>query len=120
MLMGWGGRRQEVVEIGDGLVYAVGDIHGRLDLLSQALARIDAHAKGRPATLVFLGDYVDRGPDSRGVVNCLRALQRTRERVICLKGNHEDLMVNGVRRRTLMLGRLVVFAAQLEIGRAHV
>ena len=105
MLMGLGGRRQEVVEIGDGLVYAVGDVHGRLDLLLPALERIEAHAAGRPSTLVFLGDYVDRGHDSRGVVEHLRGLQERRDRVICLKGNHEDLMVRGVRGRGMMLGR---------------
>ena len=102
-MMGLGGRRREVVEVGDGLVYAFGDIHGRLDLLLRALARIDAHAAGRPATLVFLGDYVDRGPDSRGVVEHLMELER-RGGVICLKGNHEDLMVRALSGGAVSLG----------------
>ena len=105
MLMPWPGRRQEVVEIGDGLVYAFGDVHGRLDLLLRALEKIEAHAAGRSAHLVFLGDYVDRGPDSRGVVEHLMQLQQSREGVICLKGNHEDLMVSAVRRRGFAVGR---------------
>ncbi|MEE9587252.1 MAG: metallophosphoesterase, partial [Hyphomicrobiaceae bacterium] len=54
------------------LLYAVGDIHGRLDLLRSLLKRIEADARGQvqasKRTLVFLGDYVDRGPDSRSVV----------------------------------------------------
>src|SRR3954470_21777281 len=53
--------------------YAVGDIHGRFDLLEMALIAIDDHADthDRDVRLVFLGDYVDRGPDSRRVVETL-------------------------------------------------
>ena len=47
--------------------YAIADLHGRLDLLEMALAQIASHAE-LPATLVTLGDYVDRGPDSRKVI----------------------------------------------------
>ena len=57
------------------LLYAVGDIHGRRDLLEALLGRIEADARNsgqsKRRTLVFLGDYVDRGPDSRGVVETL-------------------------------------------------
>jgi serine/threonine protein phosphatase 1 len=49
-----------------GLTYAIPDLHGRLDLLTSALAKIVAHAGGRAATVVTLGDYIDRGPDSGG------------------------------------------------------
>ena len=52
------------------LVYAVGDIHGRSDLLAKLLRQIEADAARQDAankTLIFVGDYVDRGPDSRGV-----------------------------------------------------
>ena len=67
------------------LLYAVGDIHGRLDLLERLLGLIERDATGRHAdrrTLVFLGDYVDRGPDSRGVVErlisgCLKVRSKT-------------------------------------------
>ena len=73
---------------------AVGDIHGMYDMLARLLVEIDAFSireRGiqRPK-LVFLGDYVDRGPDSRRVVRRIRALQG--EFALCLRGNHEDMM----------------------------
>ena len=57
--------------------------------------RISEHVGDGPFRVVFLGDYVDRGPDSRGVVEFLMALQR-RWRVVCLKGNHEALMLEAL------------------------
>lgn len=76
------------------LTYAVGDIHGRADLLDALLAKIDAHAASRARRLVFLGDYVDRGPASSSVLNRVRLLQRHETlHVVCLKGNHEDMML---------------------------
>lgn len=77
--------------------YAVGDIHGRLDLVRAAIDAIAEHAGTQPFRVVFLGDYVDRGPDSRGVIEYLIALERTWP-VLCLKGNHEDLMVKAITR----------------------
>jgi serine/threonine protein phosphatase 1 len=74
------------------LTYAVGDIHGRLDLLEQAIDTIGRHGQGLNTRIVFLGDYVDRGPDSRGVLQRLISLQRDLG-AICLKGNHEDMMI---------------------------
>ena len=72
--------------------YAIADLHGRLDLLEMALARITERAK-LPATLVTLGDYIDRGPDSRQIIERLMGgLGRNGWRLICLKGNHEDIM----------------------------
>ena len=72
------------------LIYAIGDIHGSLRKLRALLARCRRHARGRPASFVFLGDYIDRGPESAGVVRCLIALQaRLRGQVIALRGNHE-------------------------------
>ena len=69
--------------------FAVGDIHGDLDQLQRLLARLPA--LDADDTLVFLGDYLDRGPDSAGVVRFLMDLPaRTPARVICLRGNHED------------------------------
>lgn len=79
------------------LTYAVGDIHGCLDLLLPLLQGIEDHAAGRPHRLVFLGDYIDRGPDSAGVIRTLRQLQqRSPGDVVCLRGNHEDLMLTAV------------------------
>ena len=72
-------------------IYAVGDIHGRLDLLDQLLSVIDAdialHPTSRPLH-VFLGDYIDRGAFSRETIDRLIQLGRERECVF-LKGNHE-------------------------------
>ena len=72
-------------------IYAVGDIHGRADLLINLLRQIDdddiVQASGR-SVIVFLGDYIDRGPDSRQVIDLLLSCGRTKDAVF-LKGNHE-------------------------------
>jgi serine/threonine protein phosphatase 1 len=92
------------------LTYAIGDIHGCADHLRLLLEKIEEHRAGRPRKLVFLGDYVDRGPDSAGVVAQLRKLQdHEPEHVVCLMGNHEDLMLHahhtpGLRLNWLMNG----------------
>jgi serine/threonine protein phosphatase 1 len=73
-------------------IYAVGDIHGRADLLSDVLMRIDDDLKARPTAdslQVFLGDYIDRGPNSRQVIDLLIA-RRRQCNVLFLKGNHEE------------------------------
>lgn len=72
--------------------YAIPDIHGRLDLLDLALERIIAHSNGKPATIVTLGDYVDRGPNSRGVVERLMEWKSDVLSLVALKGNHEAMM----------------------------
>ena len=78
--------------------YAIADLHGRFDLLEMALACIIERAE-LPATLVTLGDYVDRGPDGRKIIERLMAgLGRDGWRLICLKGNHEDIMWQTCRR----------------------
>ncbi len=79
------------------LTYVIPDLHGRRDLLDLALARIDAHATGAAATLIVLGDYVDKGPDSRGVIARLRAGMPALWRTAMLKGNHDALMVAALR-----------------------
>jgi serine/threonine protein phosphatase 1 len=79
------------------LLYAVGDIHGRADLLADLLRRIEDDAAARAAaqkTLVFVGDYVDRGPDSRGVVDILLTGLPEGFQVHFLKGNHEALLLD--------------------------
>lgn len=76
------------------LTYAIGDIHGCSNKLCDLLARCEADVEGRHAKLIFLGDYIDRGPDSRGVIELLMDLQQARpDQVICLMGNHEDLLL---------------------------
>ena len=80
--------------------YAIGDIHGRLDLLDQLLAKIEADAatRGTTAKIVFTGDFVDRGADSFGVVERLAAgPRRAGDRFVCLRGNHDDLLVKAIR-----------------------
>jgi serine/threonine protein phosphatase 1 len=79
------------------LTYAIGDIHGSLNKLRKLIARCARHAQERPMTLVFLGDYIDRGPESAGVVRYVIELQsRLREQVIALKGNHEAVALGVV------------------------
>src|SRR5712675_772749 len=76
------------------MTYAIGDIHGCLDPLRELLARIEQHHGGADHRLVFLGDYIDRGPDSAGVIKTVQGLQRREPaNVICLMGNHEELMI---------------------------
>jgi serine/threonine protein phosphatase 1 len=73
-------------------IYAVGDVHGRADLLSALFMRVDDDLRARPtpdSVEVFLGDYIDRGPNSRQVIDLLIA-RRRRHNVLFLKGNHED------------------------------
>ena len=73
--------------------YGIGDVHGRLDLMEALIERIrrDDEARGPARTfLVFLGDLVDRGPDSRGVVDRLATRPPRFARNIFLSGNHEE------------------------------
>ncbi|WP_275185262.1 metallophosphoesterase family protein [Bradyrhizobium sp. CSA112] len=75
-------------------IYAVGDVHGRSDLLERLLAAIDADCKQRPVPrpiTVFVGDYIDRGPDSRNVLDLLLRWQKS-HKTIFLRGNHETFL----------------------------
>lgn len=75
-------------------VAAIGDLHGRYDLLTALEQRLRDEADAG-AAWVFLGDYVDRGPDSAGVLDWLRGRQQAApDQVICLKGNHEKMMLD--------------------------
>jgi serine/threonine protein phosphatase 1 len=76
--------------------YVVGDIHGRLDLLEQLLDKIHDEIISRPARkilLVFVGDLIDRGPNSAQVVERLRTYTHPRVRPIFLLGNHEEVLL---------------------------
>ncbi|MFL6849105.1 MAG: metallophosphoesterase [Sphingomicrobium sp.] len=76
--------------------YVVGDVHGRLDLLDQLLDDIHRDIAHRPPAkvlLVFLGDLIDRGPQSAQVVERLRAYRHPGVRPIFLLGNHEEVML---------------------------
>lgn len=74
-------------------VYAVGDIHGRADLLERLLDRIWADATCDANTLVFLGDYVDRGPSTKAVIDLLTGLERPGWEIVKLRGNHEQILL---------------------------
>lgn len=90
-LFGKSGKRAWAPE--DARLYAIGDIHGAASLLEQLLEKIDADAGGLDdAQLIFLGDYVDRGPDSKGVINRLIQLGADYPQTVFLKGNHEAVM----------------------------
>jgi serine/threonine protein phosphatase 1 len=78
----------------DTRIYAVGDIHGRADLLTETIVRIDEDIRRRPiqhVVEIYLGDYIDRGPDSKAVIDQL-AVRMVENRAVCLRGNHEALM----------------------------
>jgi len=83
----------------DALIYAIGDIHGRADLLKRLLDKIAADCVRQDpklrTTLVFLGDYVDRGEESRAVIDALLTLRDAGSfDSVFLKGNHEDALLN--------------------------
>jgi serine/threonine protein phosphatase 1 len=80
-------------------IYAVGDIHGRFDLLEGLLNRIqedDSLRGGQPGELIFLGDLIDRGPDSAKVVDRLMALRDERPGTRFLLGNHEEVFLSAL------------------------
>ena len=85
-------------------VYAIGDIHGRLDLFEQLIAAIDADDATRtPAetTVVLLGDLIDRGPDSAGVIDAAMAWGERRQ-VRLLAGNHEEMFLDSLKRTEVL------------------
>ena len=112
-------------------IYAIGDIHGRLDLLEQMIGKIsgDMDKHRGDGLVVTLGDYVDRGPDSRGVLDCL-ACNPFQIPYVPLKGNHEELLEKFLRDPTFgadwrRLGGLEtltsysVSAAPLMVGKGY-
>ena len=102
---------------GDRLVYAIGDVHGRLDLLEPLVRQIaDDVLVRRPEKrpmLVFVGDYIDRGQHSKGVIDYIIALRdQGGFEVRTLKGNHEEAMIN-------FLGDATAGAEWVEYGGAQ-
>ncbi|HEX8644460.1 MAG TPA: metallophosphoesterase [Allosphingosinicella sp.] len=96
--------------------YAVGDVHGRLDLLDRLLARIEADNRSRPRRrtfVVFLGDLIDRGPASAGVVELLRSWQPDGIEPVYLAGNHEEVMLN------VLAGQEGILPSWLKFGGAE-
>lgn len=84
-------------------VYAIGDVHGRADLLRDTFAKIERHRDAYPianAVEILLGDYIDRGPSSFDVIELL--LTRVRNGAICLKGNHEAFLLEFLKDPTIL------------------
>src|SRR5258708_34412064 len=79
------------------LTYVIPDIHGRYDLLDEALGSIAARSGGEAGLIVTIGDYVDKGPDSKVVVDRLMAGVEAGWSLIALKGNHDAMMVEALR-----------------------
>jgi serine/threonine protein phosphatase 1 len=97
-------------------VYAIGDIHGRADLLDALLADIERDIATRPPAetfLVFLGDFIDRGPSSRETLDRLSNLNGDRYKPIFLIGNHEEVLLR------LLAGERGLLASWLRYGGAE-
>lgn len=78
----------------DVITFAIGDIHGCPQKLELLVAVCELISAGRAARFVLIGDYVDRGPDPKGVIDFLIKQQfRDPERFICLRGNHEQMLI---------------------------
>jgi serine/threonine protein phosphatase 1 len=95
------GRAPRTYEVPDGQrVYAIGDIHGRRDLLDELITLIEQDSAQRPfaeSLIIFLGDLVDRGPDSRGVVERAMELRSWFFPTRFLMGNHEEVFLRALR-----------------------
>lgn len=80
-------------------IYAVGDVHGRFDLLLELLDQIeqdDRLREPRRKRLIFLGDLIDRGPHSQEVASLLSSAQRSAKRLVVLMGNHEAALLDSL------------------------
>lgn len=88
--------KRERLKYGDipDLIYAIGDVHGCLDLLLELEAKIKADCVNEQALIIMLGDYVDRGPNSSGVIEHLINSPNFNAKRICLLGNHELTMLD--------------------------
>lgn len=95
-------------------IYAIGDIHGRYDLLRDLMRRIEVHSRGLPDPevlhVVLLGDVVDRGPDSAKILNYLHEWTRHATGQVMLLGNHEEMMLRA------HAGDARVIRAWLKVG----
>lgn len=94
-------------------IYAIGDVHGRFDLLLELLERIRAHAitlrPNKHIRIVLLGDLVDRGGESRQVLEYAARLKAIGAPVVALKGNHEDMLLRVIDREISVQGTWLQF-----------
>lgn len=96
--------------------YAVGDVHGRLDLLDELISKVEldlAERKPRRALLLFLGDLIDRGPASAQVIERLRTYDHRDLRMVFLMGNHEEVLLR------LLSGERGILDSWLRFGGAE-
>ncbi len=106
------------------LTYAVGDLHGRLDLLEAMLEAVARDAAGETHDLVFLGDLLDRGPDSAALLRRIREVEAGEGRIFCLAGNHDRMLLDFLddpeqgARWLRIGGQETVFSFGLAPGRA--
>lgn len=80
-------------------VYAVGDLHGRFDLFEKILKEIGDDVTQNPVKtfkILFLGDLIDRGPDSAGIITRALQLSKSSKKLMFLKGNHEELFLSAM------------------------
>ncbi|MFC1862835.1 metallophosphoesterase family protein [Thermodesulfobacteriota bacterium] len=103
-------------------VFIVGDIHGCLDMLRELIDKIEWRPK--KDRLIFLGDYVDRGRDPKGVIDFLLELKEESDLVQCLLGNHEDLFLDYLKTGDLKLflhngGETTLLSYKVD-GKIHV
>lgn len=89
-------------------IYAVGDIHGRLDLLLKLQEKIlEDSQKYQSKTIVYLGDYIDRGPDSKQVIDHLINNPLPGIYEVFLKGNHEQMVTNIINDKNPDVGEMI-------------
>jgi serine/threonine protein phosphatase 1 len=74
-------------------IYAIGDVHGEIDLLSEALAHLRNSLRKKDRA-VFLGDYIDRGPDSKGCIDRLLEFREEHPNTVFLRGNHDQFLLS--------------------------
>ena len=116
-MLGWRKKKQALPRAPKGFrAYAVGDVHGRLDLLDALLSKVEQEVALRPAKrhlLVMLGDLIDRGPDSRGVVERMRTYSHGSIQPYFVAGNHEEVLLR------LVKGERGILANWLNLGGAE-
>jgi serine/threonine protein phosphatase 1 len=102
----------DTARVPDGMrVYAIGDVHGRNDLLHNLLKQIEADDLARGAAdthIIFLGDLMDRGPDSAGVIETAMALRDAGRKVRFLMGNHEEVFLRACRENDPKITRFFI------------
>jgi serine/threonine protein phosphatase 1 len=99
------GRARAAPRLPEGVrIYAIGDVHGRADLLDRKLSLIDTHIAAHPVErpiFLFVGDYIDRGPASRGVLDLLINCEKGRE-IVFLRGNHDVFILDFIENPALL------------------